>query len=58
MSQIIKKNWTFIDYEELFTVPADVMDDVYTVMMDSNPEQLDYIFDRRERIDNRKEYEE
>lgn len=34
------------------------MDDVYTVMMDSNPEQLDYIFDRRERIDNRKEYEE
>lgn len=44
-----------IDYEELFSVPADVMDDVYTNMMDSSPEQLDYIFDRRERIDNRKE---
>lgn len=40
---------TMIDhYEELFAVPADVMDDVYTVMMDANPEQLDYIFDRKD----------
>ncbi|XP_055320949.1 uncharacterized protein LOC129577599 isoform X2 [Sitodiplosis mosellana] len=40
---------TMIDhYEELFTVPPDVMDDVYTVMMDSHPEQLDYIFDRKD----------
>lgn len=34
-------------YEELFQVPADVMDDVYTVMMDSYPQQLDFLFDRR-----------
>lgn len=40
---------TMIDHhEELFSVPADVMDDMYTVMMDSNPEQLDYIFDRKD----------
>lgn len=40
---------TMIDhYEELFSVPPDVMDDVYTVMMDSHPEQLDYIFDRKD----------
>lgn len=44
---------TMIDhYEELFAVPPDVMDDVYTVMMDSNPEQLDFIFDNN----SRKEY--
>lgn len=43
---------TMIDhYEELFSVPADVMDDVYTVMMDANPEQLDYIFDRKDSFD-------
>lgn len=43
---------TMIDhYEELFSVPADVMDDVYTVMMDANPEQLDYIFDRKDSVD-------
>lgn len=40
---------TMIDhYEELFIVPADVMNDVYTAMMDSNPQQLDYICDRKE----------
>lgn len=39
---------TLIDhYEEVFAVPADVMDDVYTVMMDSFPQQLDYLFDRK-----------
>lgn len=44
---------TMIDhYEDLFCVPADVMDDVYTVMMDSNPEQLDHIFDRKEDCEN------
>lgn len=43
---------TMIDhYEELFSVPADVMDDVYTVMMDANPEQLDFIFDRKDSFD-------
>lgn len=51
---------TMIDhYEELFAVPPDVMDDVYTVMMDSNPEHLDRIFDRKdgcEMNNNRKEY--
>lgn len=32
---------TMIDhYEELFAVPADVMDDVYTVMMETHSEQL------------------
>lgn len=44
---------TMIDhYEELFTVPSDVMDDVYTVMMDSNPEQLDHIFDKKDGSDS------
>lgn len=39
---------TMIDhYEELFQVPPDVMDDVYTVMMDSHPQQLDFLFDRK-----------
>lgn len=45
---------TMIDhYEELFAVPADVMDDVYTVMMDSYPQQLDYLFDRKQSQDRR-----
>lgn len=40
---------TMIDhYEEIFIVPADVMNDVYTAMMDSHPQQLDYICDRKE----------
>lgn len=44
---------TIIDhYDDLFSVPADVMDDVYTVMMDSNPEQLDHIFDRKDGYEN------
>lgn len=51
---------TMIDhYEDLFSVPSDVMDDVYTVMMDSNPEHLDRIFDRKDGLEmnnNRKEY--
>lgn len=51
---------TMIDhYEELFAVPSDVMDDMYTVMMDSHPEQLDYIFDRKDCYDlnnSRKEW--
>lgn len=51
---------TMIDhYEELFAVPPEVMDDVYTVMMDSHPEQLDYIFDRKDGFEvntSRKEY--
>lgn len=43
---------TMIDhYEEIFAVPADVMDDVYTVMMDTYPQQLDYIFDRKDYYD-------
>ncbi|XP_031640723.1 uncharacterized protein LOC116352342 isoform X2 [Contarinia nasturtii] len=40
---------TMIDhYEELFAIPPDVMDDVYTVIWDTHPEQLDYIFDRKD----------
>lgn len=40
---------TMIDhYEELFTLPADVINDVYTTMMDTYPQQLDYICDRKE----------
>lgn len=38
---------TMIDhYDELFTIPPDVMNDVYTTMMDTHPQQLDYICDR------------
>lgn len=45
---------TMIDhYEELFAVPADVMDDVYTVMMDTYPQQLDYLFDRKQSHDRK-----
>lgn len=41
---------TKIDHhEELFLVPADVMDDVNTtVMMDANPKQLNNIIDRKD----------
>ena len=28
-------------YEELFSISAEVMDDVYTVMMDTYPQHLD-----------------
>ena len=39
---------TMIDhYEELFCVPVDVMDDIFTVMMDTYPQQLDYLCERR-----------
>lgn len=42
---------TMIDhYEELFVVPSDVMNDLYTVMMDQYPQQLDYLFERKECI--------
>lgn len=42
---------TMIDhYEELFSVPPDVMNDVYTAMMDTYPQQLDYLFERKEYI--------
>lgn len=45
---------TMIDhYEEIFAVPADVMDDVYTVMMDTFPQQLDYLFDRKQSQDRK-----
>lgn len=45
---------TMIDhYEELFTVPADVMNDVYTTMMDAHPQQLDYICEREFALANK-----
>ena len=38
---------TLIDhYEEMFTVQADLMDDVYTTMLDSFPQQLDFLLER------------
>lgn len=30
----------------MFTVPAELMDDVYTTMMDSFPQQLDFLLER------------
>lgn len=30
----------------MFTVAADLMDDVYTTMMDSFPQQLDFLLER------------
>ncbi|KAJ6634138.1 Rho GTPase-activating protein 6, partial [Pseudolycoriella hygida] len=40
---------TLIDhYEEMFTVKAEIMDDVYTTMMDSFPQQLDFLLERPE----------
>lgn len=39
---------TMIDhYEGLYTVAPDVLNDVYTSMMDSNQSQLDFLFDRQ-----------
>jgi hypothetical protein len=35
-------------YEELFSVPAELIDEIYTNMMDSYPQQLDYLCDRRD----------
>lgn len=35
-------------FDEMFNVPAEVMDDVYTTMMDLNPMHLDYLCERRE----------
>ncbi|KAG4076822.1 hypothetical protein HA402_009168 [Bradysia odoriphaga] len=38
---------TLIDhYEEMFTVQPELMDDVYTTMMDSFPQQLDFLLER------------
>ncbi|CAD7093970.1 unnamed protein product [Hermetia illucens] len=40
---------TMIDhYEELFRIPAELMDEIYTNMMDTYPEQLDYLCERRD----------
>lgn len=33
-------------YEDLFTVPPEVMDDVFAMIMDTYPENLDQLFDR------------
>lgn len=34
-------------WEDMFSVPPDVLDDVFTIMMDLFPRQLDYLCDRR-----------
>lgn len=32
--------------DELFVVPAEVMDDIYTKMMDNFPQQLDFLLEK------------
>lgn len=56
MLQLIGPCRTMIDhYEELFRIPAELMDEIYTNMMDTYPEQLDYLCERRD-IAERYEY--
>jgi hypothetical protein len=35
-------------YEELFNIAAELIDEIYTNMMDTYPQQLDYLCDRRD----------
>lgn len=38
-------------YEELFKVPAELVDEIYTNMMDSHPQQLNYLCEKRDLFD-------